>query len=262
MVDECVTAEDRACVCARLALLAPPCEFPEVLDDIRAICPENPTVQKKLVAAAAQYNRDQMLSVRLPNAQHSSLVTVHGDLGGGYFLCPRNHVSFHFDHLNQTVGDVNPLEPNDADGGDVISEPWRLALETAITEYTMEHFPRGTISVYAPAVKNDDRRLIACIESHFSKHQSTGRWRSEWTVLIPDDPSNSSFKVHGILKVQTHLYEEGNVQLISCKEIDFTVNASNAKDFAKACVKQIREADVEYQVSIANYKSLTSIVVS
>lgn len=50
--------------------------------------------------------------------------------------------------------------------------------------------------------------------------------------------------------------------MISCKEIDFTVNASNAKDFAKACVKQIREADVEYQVSIANYKSLTSIVVS
>ncbi|TPP56518.1 hypothetical protein FGIG_02371 [Fasciola gigantica] len=88
MVDECVTPEDRACVCARLALLAPPCEFSEVLDDIRAICSENPSVQQKLVAAAAQYNRDQMISVLLPNSLHSSLISVHGDLGGDISCAP------------------------------------------------------------------------------------------------------------------------------------------------------------------------------
>ncbi|GAA49460.1 capping protein (actin filament) muscle Z-line alpha, partial [Clonorchis sinensis] len=220
---------------------------------VRVISGDHPTTQKKLAAATAQYNRDQMIPVKLPNAEYSSLITAHGDLGNGQFLCPRSHSTFHYDHLKQTASDVRCLDPNDADGGDTTAEPWRHALEVAITEYTLEHFPSGSVAVYAPAVTNEDRRLVACIVSQFRKHQSTGRWRSEWTIKIPDEPIGGTFSVHGVIKVQTHLYEEGNVQLISSKEVDFSVTAPNAKAFATECVRHIKNAEIAYQLPLGRF---------
>ncbi|TGZ70968.1 hypothetical protein CRM22_002886 [Opisthorchis felineus] len=258
MVEDTITPEERASISARLVLLAPPCEFNEVFEDVRVISGDHPTTQKKLAAATAQYNRDQMIPVKLPNAEYSSLITVHGDLGNGQFLCPRLHSTFHYDHLKQTASDIRCLDPNDADGGDTTAEPWRHALEVAITEYTLEHFPSGSVAVYAPAVTNEDRRLVACIVSQFRKHQSTGRWRSEWTIKIPDEPIGGTFSVHGVIKVQTHLYEEGNVQLISSKEVDFSVTAPNAKAFANECVRHIKNDEIAYQTAVGdNFKTMS-----
>ncbi|CAL8077055.1 unnamed protein product [Calicophoron daubneyi] len=258
MVEEEISPEERASLSARLLLLAPPCEFNEVLEDVKTVSGCDQNVQKKLAAATAQYNRDQMITVRLPGSEHNSLLSVHGDLDGGYFLCPRMHVSFYYDHLKQCVGDVTELKPNDAEGGDIQAEPWRFALESAATEYCLEHFPGGTVAVYAPVARSNGRQLIMCMESHFSKHQSTGRWRSEWTVRMPDDLKGGIFPVHGVLKVQTHMYEEGNVQLISSKEVDFTLSASNAEELAKNCIRQIKEADCAYQIAVGeNFKTMS-----
>ncbi|CAH8482564.1 unnamed protein product [Dicrocoelium dendriticum] len=258
MVDDNLSPDEKMTIGARLAMLAPPCEFTEVLEDVRVVTGDSVTMQKKLAAAAAQHNKDQLIPVKLPNAEHSSLLSVHGDLGGGYFLCPRKHVSFHFDHLKGIVSDVKSLEPNDADGGSIAAENWRHCLEFELTNYTLEHFPAGTVAVYAPSSCNGGHRLIACLESHFCKHQSTGRWRSEWVIKLPENPGSASISVHGVLKVQTHLYEEGNVQLISSKEIDFSIDASEPKLFAKECVRLIKEADVTYQMAVGeNFKTMS-----
>ena len=99
-----------------------------MFEDVRVISGDHPTTQKKLAAAAVQHNKDKMIPVKVPASEHNSLITVHGDLGNGYFLCPRSHMSFHFDHFKHTVSDVAILEANDADGVDIASEPLRVAL--------------------------------------------------------------------------------------------------------------------------------------
>ncbi|OON18798.1 hypothetical protein X801_05344 [Opisthorchis viverrini] len=88
--------------------------------------------------------------------------------------------------------------------------------------------------------------------SKITGYSCTGRWRSEWTIKIPDEPIGGTFSVHGVIKVQTHLYEEGNVQLISSKEVDFSVTAPNAKAFANECVRHIKNAEIAYQISDAD----------
>ena len=42
-----------------------------------------------------------------------------------------------------------------------------------------------------------------------------GRWRSVWTVQL----ESGRAEVSGLLKVQVHYYEDGNIQLVSSKEI-------------------------------------------
>lgn len=46
-----------------------------------------------------------------------------------------------------------------------------------------------------------------------------GRWRSVWTVQV----SGNQVAVSGVLKVQVHYYEDGNVQLVSSKDIKDTI---------------------------------------
>ena len=49
-----------------------------------------------------------------------------------------------------------------------------------------------------------------------------GRWRSVWTIR----EEGGQVEVTGILKVQVHYYEDGNVQLVSSKEIKETITKS------------------------------------
>ncbi|KAA3681412.1 capping protein (actin filament) muscle Z-line, alpha [Paragonimus westermani] len=129
------------------------------------------------------------------------------------------------------------------------------------------------VEFYLQRLEYSERKIETTVGYSLECIDCTGRWRSEWIVKFPDDLEHGCFSVHGILKVQrgmqriddsvmkiffvsglqsmgTHLYEEGNVQLISSKEIDFTLSAQDPKTFAKECVRQIKEADIAYQASI------------
>ncbi|CAH8554251.1 F-actin-capping protein subunit alpha-1, variant 2 [Schistosoma haematobium] len=198
-----------------------------------------------------------MIHVKLPNCEYPTLITAYADLGNGYFMCPRSQLTFHFDHLKQTVSDVKSFDKSSFDNIDCDLESWRRALEDSATVYVNEHFPDGAVEVYALRSNDSARCLVMCIESHFSKHQSTGRWRSEWTFKLVGQKS-MEFSVHGVIKVQTHLYEEGNVQLISSKEVDFVVSESIPRVFARESIKRIKEADCAYQVAIGeNFKTMS-----
>ena len=258
MVDGEVSTEEKAKIASRLILLAPPCQFNEVFTDVRFLVDDDKLLQEKVSGSFARYNKEQFIQVKVGDSEQHCLITQHGDLGSGRFHCPRTHQSFRFDHLKREASDVQQHKPSSSAAAAAL-EPWRVAVEKAVTEYVAEHYRGGpACSIYAAA--DAEKQIIVCIESHYSRHSTSGRWRSEWFVSLPDKLQSGTANCKGTIKVQTHIYDNGNVQLISSKENNISLKVDgNADQFAKQFVNSMKEADEDYQNAIGEkFKNLSS----
>jgi capping protein alpha len=143
------------------------------------------------------------------------LITKFNDLGGGRFVDSRSQQTFKYDPLREEASQLQEHVPN------VDLEEWRLPLEQAWTTYCKEHYRDGTCAVFATSNEEGEIHLSACIEDHQFQPKNfwNGRWRSVWTFTFNPNSTGEKFDLEGSVKVQVHYYEDGNVQLVSSKEM-------------------------------------------
>ncbi len=67
--------------------------------------------------------------------------------------------------------------------------------------------------------------LAYCLRPNYDSAPRNGRWRSVWTVQVGAGGAKQA-AVTGVLKVQVHYYEDGNVQLVSSKEVKHVITLS------------------------------------
>lgn len=111
-----------------------------------------------------------------------------------------------------------------------------------------------------------------------------GRWRSQWTVTFDPSATGDVVELKGVIKVQVHYYEDGNVQLVSskdvkqnisvlvsfiiqtnfgfevqfvafckCNELKHPLNFQNETEFASEFVKLVETAETEYHNALSKY---------
>lgn len=249
-----ITKQDKVRIVSDFILHSPPGEFNEVFNDVRILLQDDNLLKEEAVGASAQYNRDQFIPCTIEGSDEQVLITEHGDVGGNRFLDPRNQRTFRYDHLRKEASDTRPAKV------DSIAEPWRAALESSFAEYVGSYYNKlGSITVYGTSTAEGNITLTACIESHqFSpKNFWNGRWRSQWQMTF--GPSKGTVDLKGLLKVQVHYYEEGNVQLVCSKEINQTVNVTTEAETAKQFCQKVLDCESEYQMAISeNYSTMST----
>ncbi|CAG0918174.1 unnamed protein product [Notodromas monacha] len=118
---------------------APPGEFNEVFNDVRILINNDALLKEGVSASIAQYNKEQLIPVKVQDAEIPSLISDYNDIGGGRFYDPRSKLSFKVDHLRKEAMDFQGWS------ADSKVESWRAALEEEMTSYVGDHY-RGMVS--------------------------------------------------------------------------------------------------------------------
>lgn len=241
---EPISNEEKTKIASDFIIHAPPGEFSEVFNDVRILVSDDNLLRDGAGAAFSRYNKDQFTPATVDGADKQTLITPFNELPNGQYLDPNSKQSFKYDHMRKEASNPEPASI------DTTAEPWRLALANAVQGYIKDHYPHGNSAVFG---KSSDKKvnLVACIEDHMFQPNNfwNGRWRSQWSVTF--DPSGGSVEAVGLIKVQVHYYEDGNVQLVSHKEIKLQLDISTAENTAAAFVKGIEDAEYVYQTSLA-----------
>jgi len=230
---------------------APPGEFAEVFNDVRILLNNDTLLKEEAASSFADYNKEQFTPTRVEGSEEQVLITSHGELPDGQFYDPRSKQKFSYDHLRKESSSPSAVDP------DSPAEPWRAAIDEAFKGYVKEHYPHGVSTVYGKSSAGTIT-ITACIEDHQFQPQNfwNGRWRSEWSFSFPG--SGSSATVTGVLKVQVHYYEDGNVMLVSSKEVSENLKITNESGTAKSFANLVEETESEYQKAISeNYSTMS-----
>jgi capping protein alpha len=248
-IEEPLSDAEKVRVAADFILHAPPGEFNEVFNDVRVLLNNDALLKDGASSAFSQYNKDQLTPVKIEGSELFGLITDHNDIGSGRFADPRSKQSFKYDHLRKEASDQQSWTPDSS------VENLRAAVEAEVTSYALNHYRHGVCATFSKET-DEGKAIVSCIEDHQfqPKNYWNGRWRSQWTLLI----SGNQAQVTGILKVQVHYYEDGNVQLVSSKEVKETISLGNDSEAAKELVKIMEEAETEYQTAISeNYQTMS-----
>ena len=219
------------------------------MNDVRVLL-ANDALLTKASSCFHDYATDQFTTVKV--GTDDCLIAKEASLDGSKsFYDPKVSRSFSYNYLKNEASDIEEVGRNEG------AEKWRLGVEKELGAYLNETYPNHVTAVFGK-VDGGEVILNIYIEDHQYNPNNfwNGKWRSSWTVSCSTDGGFG--KISGVIKVQVHYYEDGNVQLISSKEDTDSIKMDNVEDGAKNIVEFIKKRETDYQTAInENYRTMS-----
>ncbi|KAJ6221683.1 hypothetical protein RDWZM_000228 [Blomia tropicalis] len=247
-----ITDDDRLKIVADFILHAPPGEFREVFNDVRHLLNNDLLLRDRAFNIFGQYRKDQLTPVQIEGSDEMCLITEFNEVNANRFIDPKSKKSFKYDYLTEEASDYQSWEPDQS------NESWRSALEEVWSSYCADHYYEGISAVFATTGSGGQIILNACIEGHKFQPQNywNGLWRTVWQIKFT--PNQGKAELIGKIKAQVHYYENGNVQLVSLKEVTQSITVKDEKQLAESVKQAVEETENDYQVAISkNYQSMS-----
>eukprot|EP01120_Amphizonella_sp_Union-15-10_P000818 TRINITY_DN1084_c0_g1_i1.p1 TRINITY_DN1084_c0_g1~~TRINITY_DN1084_c0_g1_i1.p1 ORF type:complete len:284 (-),score=50.52 TRINITY_DN1084_c0_g1_i1:128-979(-) len=227
-------------------LNAPPGEFMEVVTDVRGLLKNDALLNETAPSTFREYNTEQMIKVASPTGKHQVLITKYGELGNGEYLDPHGKQVLTFDHIKGEVTSHRALNSGDLNQ-DV--EPYRKAFESEAFKYQAEHYENGATTVYGSKNSDGSFKVITCISSSIFNPQNywNGRWRSVWTATFS---GSGECELNGVIRINVHYYEDGNVQLNTNFNKTKKVPGGDPSKLSAAVFKTIASLEAEFHSAL------------
>ncbi|KAI9757202.1 MAG: F-actin-capping protein subunit alpha [Lichina confinis] len=195
----------------------PPGELADVVASIRSLRPGSSEYLEAARPAFQKYTEEQLTTTKLPGGSQEVIISEANKLDNGRYYDTESQTSFAFDHVTQKASEPKSfvVETQQAD----LME----SLRRGLASNAKEHYPDAAFGVYP--TDNDTTFTICLVSNKYSPNNFwNGRWRSTFVY------SPLEAKVLGVVNVDIHYYEDGNVRLSAVRsvEIGFTPSASGS----------------------------------
>jgi len=241
-----MSEQDLVNIANNFILASPPGEILEVVTDVRGLLPDESILNETAPSTFREWNTEQFLEVTPPGSSHQVLITKFGEISESEYLDPKGGQVVSFDHIKQEVTSTRPV----AGELDEEVEPFRAQFEGSANQYLAESFENGAGAVYGSQEGDGTFVITVCFSSSQFNPRSlwTGRWRSHWICKFK--PGTEEVKISGNIKVNVHLYEDGNVQLRGDFKKDLRAPCGPPAPCAQEALKEIAKAEQDYQAAI------------
>lgn len=147
---------------------------------------------------------------------------------GDKYIDTAKNETFEYDHINQKVSNVQPYEE---ESNEIVS-----GLSRHLESYIDEHFPSESgFGIYPQA---NGSTVVVIVDSKYNpSNYWSGRWKSWYKV----EPSGTAVK--GVMEIDIHFYEDGNIRLKTKKDITFNL----ADKAPESLISAISKAEDSYQ---------------
>ncbi|KAH7397335.1 F-actin-capping protein-like protein subunit alpha-1 [Pyrenochaeta sp. MPI-SDFR-AT-0127] len=209
---------------------APPGELVDVTKAIKSILGDD-SVQTELSPSFEKYNEEQLTTTKLPGGSTEVLVSAHNSLGDGRYYDVETQSSFDFDHATGKASAVQSYVL-ESQHNDLVK-----ALVKSLSTHASEHYPKASYGVFPTS---DDTALALLTVAN--KYSPTNYWNGRWRSSYIYNPSSGS--LIGNIQVDVHYYEDGNVRLLTNKEVSLTMGGGAS---ASEVIRKLGAEEKKYQ---------------
>lgn len=232
-------------IATHFVLSSPPGQVKDVIADVRQLVPERVFSDAAMLGAVRQYNTEQLVFAKTPQGKNLIASQVN-QADGSHFFDPATEMLYEFDHLKQQY-------LGESQGDSKLDEElvaYRSAIEQQMEKYVNDTY---TDEKYGALVHMSNTGTVSILIS--AKNISlpnywAGSWRSIYGIPVRQ---KGQVDLKGLIKVNVHYFEDGNVQLNSTYERKMKINVAAPDVTAKAIVDSIKSLETEFHHNLEDF---------